>query len=235
MTLNTTRIIHRDDLPLGGFAGIVETRMVQNPSVFRDAVKMSDISHGLGDFVFLATGYYKPNDGAPMHSHNDVDIVSFIPNGKIGHEGSIGHGTTIQGAGVQVQRAGTGMEHAEFSLNNERADLVQIWFLPPERGLKPEYKDFNLEKGKMTTVLGGSEGSFHNTMTCQIGLLEPGQTAGTRHRFVAFVNDGKAVANGKAVKAGDIIEGEALALTTDTGCNLVLIQFTETFRLFGER
>lgn len=229
MTNKQTNIIHRDDLPLGGFAGIVETRMVMNPRAFRDATARQDISHGLGDFIFLATGYYKPNDGAPMHPHRDVDIISFIPSGEIGHEGTIGHGTTIKGPGVQVQRAGTGLEHAEFSLNNERADLVQIWFSPPERGLEPEYQDIKLESGKLTTVLGGSDCTFDNEMTCQIGLLEPGQTAETRHRFIAFISEGEAVANGRPVREGDVVEGDALALSTETGCQLVLIQFTETF------
>jgi len=230
MTQTNTRIIHRDDLPLGGFAGIVETRMVQNPRVFQGAEKHTEISHGLGDFIFLATGYYKPNDGAPMHPHQDVDIVSFIPNGEIGHEGTTGHGTTIKGPGVQVQRAGTGLQHAEFNLTNQRTDLVQIWFLPPKRGLTPEYRDIALEQGRMTTVLGGSDGTFESEMTCQIGLLNPGQTAGTRHRFVAFLSDGEAIANGEPAKAGDIIEGDALELETQSGCNLVLIQFTETFQ-----
>lgn len=230
MTQTNTRIIHRDDLPLGGFAGIVETRMVQSPRAFPGAEKRLGISHGLGDFIFLATGYYKPGDGAPMHPHRDVDIISFIPNGKIGHEGTIGHGTTITGPGVQVQRAGTGLHHAEFNLTGQHTELVQIWFLPPKRGLRPEYRDIALEQGRITTVLGGSDGTFESKMTCQIGLLNPGQTARTGHRFVAFLSNGHATANGEPVKAGDIIEGDALELETQSGCNLVLIQFTETFQ-----
>ena len=230
MAQPNTRIIHRDDLPVGGFAGIVETRMVQNPRVFKGAKDHTEISHGLGDFIFLATGYYKPHGGAPMHPHQDVDIVSFIPDGKIGHEGTIGHGTTIKGPGVQVQRAGTGLQHAEFNLTSQPTDLVQIWFLPPKRGLTPQYRDIVLEQGRMTTVLGGSEGTFESKMTCQIGLLNPGQTARTQHRFVAFLSNGEATANGEPVKAGDIIEGDALELETHGGCNLVLIQSTETFQ-----
>ncbi len=230
MTPHNMRIIHRGDLPLGGFAGIVETRMVMHPGLWREARDRTDVSHGLGDFVYLASGYFKAGDGAPMHPHKDVDIVSFIPNGAVGHEGTMGHGTSIHGPGVQVQRAGTGIQHAEFSLNGQKADLVQIWFLPPEKGLAPAYQDFTLRKGEMTTVLGGSGDTFKNAMTCQIGLLEPGDRIATRHRFIAFISDGEAFASGTPVSAGDIVEGDGLELVTETGCDLVLIQYTETFQ-----
>ncbi len=223
MTPDSTRIIHRSDLPLGGFAGIVETRMVMSPRLWKEAKGRPEISHGLGDFVYLASGFIKADEGAPLYPHKDIDIVSFIPNGTVGHEGTMGHGTSIHGPGVQVQRAGTGIKHAEFSLNAEKADLAQLWFLPPENGLEPGYQDFALEKGQMTTVLGGRGDTFDNEITCRIGLLEPGGTVAARHRFVAFISDGEATANGMRVGAGDIIEGAALELSTNTGCNLVLI------------
>ncbi|KZL21380.1 Quercetin 2,3-dioxygenase [Pseudovibrio axinellae] len=230
MSLNNTRIIHREDLPLGGFAGIIETRMVQNPKLWKSANERTDISHGLGDFLYLATGHFKPDDGAPLHPHRNVDIVSFIPKGAVGHEGTMGHGTTIQGPGVQVQRAGTGIEHAEFSLNGEKADLVQLWFSPPENDLEPGYQEYKLESGKMTTVLGGHDDSvFANNMTCEVGLLPNGSQATTDHPFIAFLYEGEATANGLSLKSGDLIEGDALDLVTHTPCSLVLIQFTKTF------
>lgn len=230
MHTNNTRIIHRDDLPLGGFAGIIETRMVQNPKLWKDAANRTDISHGLGDFLYLATGHFKPNDGASLHPHRNVDIVSFISKGAVGHEGSMGHGTKIEGPGVQVQRAGTGIQHAEFNLNDEKSELVQIWFAPPEKGLEPGYQDFKLEPGKLTTVLGGNDQhTFDNTMTVQIGLLEEGDTATSKHPFIAFLNEGEATANGIPVKSGDLIEGDTLEFVARTPSSLVLIQHTETF------
>lgn len=228
MIKEQTRIIHKDDLPLGGFAGIVETRMVMNPIAWSDAKGRTDISHGLDDFLYLATGYFKANDGAPMHPHKDVDIVSFIPKGAVGHEGTMGDGTSISGPGVQVQRAGTGIKHSEFSLNGEAADLVQIWFKPPSNGLEPAYKDIVLEKNKMTTVLGGNDpNSFHSTMTCQIGLLEAGQTLNHEQPYIMFLQKGTALINGQGIKAGDLVEGKNLDLKTLDECALVLIHSTE--------
>ncbi|WP_218061282.1 pirin family protein [Pseudoalteromonas luteoviolacea] len=146
MNTDEIRIIDKQTLPLGGFAGIVETRMAMSPRAWPHARSNSQISHGLDDFIYLAYGHFKPNNGAPIHPHTDVDIVSFITSGSVGHQGSLGDGTVINGPGVQVQRAGTGMQHAEFSVNDEKAGIVQIWFLPPRNGLTPAYQDFKLEK-----------------------------------------------------------------------------------------
>ncbi|ELR66930.1 Pirin-like protein [Photobacterium marinum] len=231
MNAQPLRIIHRDDLPVGGFAGIVETHMVKNPAVWKDAGQRQDISHGLGDFIYLASGYFKPNDGAPLHPHNDVDIVSVILNGAVGHKGSIGDGTVIEGPGVQVQRAGTGMQHAEFSMNDAKAEIIQIWFLPPENGLQPDYQNFSLKEGELTTVLGGKgTESFHSNMTCQVGFISKGQSVSCEQPFVAMITKGTAVANGQPVKVGDLMEGEVLKLTSDEDFGLVLIQGTEKFQ-----
>lgn len=227
--MNTTplRIIHREDLPLGGFAGIVETRMAMSPAIWQDAAGREDISHGLGDFIYLASGYFKPHDGAPIHPHNDVDIVSVILSGAVGHKGTLGDGTVIEGPGVQVQRAGTGMQHAEFSLSDSQADIIQIWFRPPQNGLEPAYQNFTLNKGELTTVLGGSNNdTFDSTMTCQVGFISKGNTVRTDQPFVAMITKGAAVANGKPVKEGDLIEGESLHLSSEEDFGLVLITAT---------
>lgn len=219
------RIIHREDLPLGGFAGIVETRMAMSPTIWKDAASREDISHGLGDFIYLASGYFKPHDVAPIHPHNDVDIVSVILSGAVGHKGTLGDGTVIEGPGVQVQRAGTGMQHAEFSLSDNQADIIQIWFRPPQNGLEPAYQNFTLNEGKLTTVLGGGDDdTFNSTMTCQVGSVSKGSTIHTEQPFVAMITKGTAVANGNPVKEGDLIEGESLHLSSEEDFGLVLIK-----------
>jgi len=219
-----TRIIHRNDLPLGGFAGIVETQMVMSPLLWPNASDRNDISHGLGDFLYLSSGYFKPNDGAPIHPHNNVDIVTVVLNGAVGHKGTLGDGSVIEAPGAQVQRAGTGMQHSEFSLNNTKADFIQIWFRPPETGLTPSYKNFQLTEGELTTVLGGGDGdTFHSNMVCRVGFVPKGQSLQTDHACVVMIFQGSATVNGLTVKSGDLIEAESLDLSTHEDAGLVLI------------
>lgn len=224
MKETSLRIIHKEDIPEGGFAGIVETRMAMNPTIWKEAAARKEISHGLGDFIYLASGYFKPNDGAPLHPHADVDIVSIILNGVVGHKGTLGDGTVIKGPGVQVQRAGTGMQHAEFSMEGTQAEIIQVWFLPPEQGLTPAYQNFTLSPGALTTVLGGSNGeSFHSNMTCTVGYLDDDQSVTLNQPFIAMITEGYATANGTPVKPGDLIEGTHLNMHSEHGCGLVLI------------
>ena len=218
-----TRVIHYDDLPQGGFAGIIERKMVLNPELWPNAKDRMDISHGLGDFIYLALGQFLPNDGAPLHPHNDVDIVSVVFSGSVGHKGTLGDGTSIHAPEVQVQRAGTGMQHAEFNLNDTPADIAQIWFKPPKAGLDPAYKNFKLSKDELTTVLGGKNGSFDSNMTCEVGYLNPGKEISLDIPFVVLITQGNGTANGISVTKGDLIEGKALKFTAGADLGLVII------------
>ncbi len=83
----------RDDVPQGGFAGIVEKQMVISPKLMPGAVNRKDISHGLGDFIYLSSGHFKLHDGAPLHPHDNVDIVTVVLSGSIAHAGTLGDGT----------------------------------------------------------------------------------------------------------------------------------------------
>jgi hypothetical protein len=98
MPAENIRIIHRNDLPLGGFAGIVETQMVISPKLMPAAASRSDIIYGLGSFVYLSTGYFKPNDGAPLHPHENVDIVTLVLSGQTVTEGNL-----IEGENLNLQ------------------------------------------------------------------------------------------------------------------------------------
>jgi hypothetical protein len=218
-----TRVIHYDDLPQGGFAGIVERQMVLNPELWPDAKDREDISHGLGDFIYLALGQFLPNDGAPLHPHNNVDIVSVVFNGSVVHKGTLGDGTSIHAPEVQVQRAGTGMKHSEFNLNDTPADIAQIWFKPPKIGLNPAYKNFKLSKNELTTVLGGAGGSFYSRMICKVGYLNAGKEISLEIPFVVLITQGEGIANGISVSKGDFVEGAALQFMAGVDLGLVLI------------
>ncbi len=223
---NNIRIIHYDDLPLGGFAGIVEKQMVLNPDLWPKAKDREDISHGFGDFIYLSKGYFKPDDGAPLHPHNNVDIVSVVLSGKLGHKGTLGDGTIINAPEVQTQRTGTGIKHAEFNVGkDDKADFVQIWFRPPEKDLEPDYKNFKLSDGKLTTVLGGDDGeTFHSAMKCQAGFLSEGEMLETDKQFIAILTEGRAVANDIEISEGDLIDGHDLSLVARSKIGLILIQ-----------
>jgi redox-sensitive bicupin YhaK (pirin superfamily) len=218
------RVVLSDDIPLGGFAGIVEKQMVISPQLIPGALDRKDISHGFGDFVYLAIGHFKPNDGAPLHPHENVDIVTVVLNGSIAHAGTLGDGTVIHAPGVQVQRAGTGMRHSEINPDDSKAEFVQIWFLPPEQGLPPDYQNISLDDGKLKTVLGGDCAEcFDNNMTCKVGNIPANDSLECNQQFIALITEGNATANGISVSKGDLLEGYSLHIEAISDLSMVLI------------
>ena len=221
---NRLRVIHRKDIPLGGFAGIVEKQMVISPKLMPGALDRKDISHGFSNFIYLATGYFKPNDGAPLHPHENVDIVTVVLSGNIAHAGTLGNGTKIHAPEVQVQRAGTGMRHSEMNPDDGNADFVQIWFIPPKQGLIPDYQNIILKDEKLTTVLGGNCAEcFDNNMTCKVGNILANNSLECNQHFIALITEGDATANGISVSKGDLLEGNSLHIEAISKTGMVLI------------
>jgi len=224
MKTNKLRVIHLKDIPQGGFAGIVEQQMVISPKFMPQAIERNDISHGLNDFIYLATGHFKAHDGAPLHPHDNVDIVTVVLTGSIAHAGTLGDGTVIDAPNVQVQRAGTGMRHSEINPNDGKADFVQMWFLPPTQNLTPDYRNFSLKDGTLNTVLGGDcDTCFDNNMTCQVGTLRANEQVECEQNFIALITAGDATANGIKVTQGDLLAGDSLDIKANSTLGLILI------------
>ncbi|OEU49228.1 MAG: Pirin-like protein [Desulfobulbaceae bacterium S5133MH15] len=224
MKKHELRVVHRDDVPLGGFAGIVEKQMVVSSKIMPGAANRKDISHGLGDFIYLSSGHFKPHDGAPLHPHDNMDIVTVVLSGSIAHAGTLGDGTVIHAPGVQVQRAGTGMRHSEMNPGDSKAEFVQIWFLPPKEGLPPDYRNITLEEGKLTTLLGGDcADCFDNKMTCKAGEIPAGGSLDCDQQFVALIIEGDATANGIRATRGDLLEGDRLHIDAISKLEIILI------------
>ncbi len=83
-----------------------------------------------------------PAQGFGMHSHADMEIITYVLQGNLAHKDSLGNVEVIHQGHVQRMTAGTGITHSEFNASdNEPVHLLQIWILPNQQGLKPSYED----------------------------------------------------------------------------------------------
>lgn len=80
-----------------------------------------------------------PQSGFPAHPHRDMEIITYVRQGAITHEDSLGNrGRTVAGD-VQVMSAGTGIVHSEYNLEDEETRIFQIWIFPERSGLPPSW------------------------------------------------------------------------------------------------
>ncbi len=224
--MNTiSKIVKLKDIPVGNFEGIVEQTMLISPSLMPSIVHNTDVIHGLKEFTYFSTGYYLPNSGPSSHPHENVDVVTFIINSSVVHDGTIEDNVIVAGPKVHVQRAGKGIKHTEKNINNENARFIQMWFTSPYKGMEPEYLDININNSSLTTVLGGNNDKkcFSSTMTCKIGTLKKGDILKQDGECIVFILEGNATCTNTNILEGEMISINNLSLIANTDIQLVLV------------
>jgi redox-sensitive bicupin YhaK (pirin superfamily) len=81
----------------------------------------------------------QPHRGFGTHPHRDMEIITYIVNGKLTHQDSMGTKESLGRGSIQFMTAGSGVRHSEFNHGDEPLRFIQTWIVPSERGLKPNY------------------------------------------------------------------------------------------------
>ena len=220
-------ILHKDDLQLGGFAGLKEHRLVMDPKVFGSSADSGSWS-GIGNFVYLADAKFIPKGETHLHPHKEIDVISVIVNGRISHEGTLEEGSEINTNQVQVQRAGgEGFAHNEVNPDDAENRMIQIWVTPEKQGEQAGYKLYSLQQGKIIRVYGGSKDqndTFSSQTVLDVGLLDTNQKISLNGEFIAYVTRGKGTLNGESVTNGDLIRGKDITFQSETNSQIIIVR-----------
>jgi len=85
--------------------------------------------------------------GFPPHPHADMEIITYVREGAITHQDSLGNKGRTEAGDVQVMSAGTGIRHAEYNLEPGVTKIFQIWIIPSSRGGQPAWDARPFPKG----------------------------------------------------------------------------------------
>jgi quercetin 2,3-dioxygenase len=160
--------------------------------------------------------YVAPSSGFPTHPHSDMEIITYVLEGKLEHKDSPGTGSVILPGDGQRMTAGRGIRHSEYNPSkNEQVHLYQIWILPEKKSLEPSYeqKSFPTEEkqGKLRLIAShdGKDGSvkINQDARLYVSLLKPGEEvahdfAKNRHGWLQ-VAKGSVEVNGQQLAQGD--------------------------------
>lgn len=201
----------------------------------RPAAERGHANHGWLDsnFSFSFAEYYDPSHmgfralrvinedhvaagtGFGKHPHRDMEILTYVLEGAVEHQDSTGTKETLVPGELQHMSAGSGIRHSEMNPSNtEELHLLQIWLMPNQIGVPPQYeqKRFRVQEEPDTLHLlastDGRDESFKLYADAELlaAKLNPG--ASVTHQFKLGngwlqVARGSVTVNGGLLKAGD--------------------------------
>lgn len=179
------------------------------------------------------------NSGFPPHPHSDMEIITYVREGAITHQDSLGNQGRTEAGDVQVMSAGSGIRHAEYNLEPTTTTLFQIWIEPTRTGGAPSWGAKPFPKGdrsgKFVTLASGFDNDNDalpiRTDARVLGAtLKAGETAEypldrARHAYLVPAV-GRVEVNGVTLEARDgaaITDEEILKVTALEDAELVLV------------
>jgi redox-sensitive bicupin YhaK (pirin superfamily) len=108
--------------------------------------------------------YVQPNRGFGTHGHNNMEIITYIVQGKLTHKDSMGTEETLGRGSVQFMTAGSGVRHSEYNHNKDSGlRFIQTWVTPRKSGLDPNYGSFDPISQHTTQTMDSDSSSSSDT------------------------------------------------------------------------
>src|SRR5271156_5801753 len=177
--------------------------------------------------------------GFGTHGHRDMEILSYVLEGQLGHRDSMGNGSIIVPGDLQRMSAGSGVLHSEMNpSSSEPVHFLQIWIRPSAEGIVPSYeqKHFTPEQKRgvlrLVASADGADGSVqvHQDVRIYAGLFDGAERAelalAAKRRVYVHLARGSLKLNGVALAAGDGLQvSDVSSLTISDGLAAEVLVF----------
>lgn len=178
-----------------------------------------------------------PSAGFPTHPHDNMEIITYVIEGRVAHKDSMGNVEQIQPGEIQCMSAGTGITHSEFNPSDtDTTHLYQIWLMPAKNNIKPTYQQIRYDQAALgDLVLLASQDARDGAVFINqdVDLYRAEMQAGQEVKF--DIRPGRGVwiqlvkgeldVNGESLQTGDglaVEEEPGLVMTTDSKAEFLL-------------
>jgi redox-sensitive bicupin YhaK (pirin superfamily) len=193
---------------------------------------------GYGPLRVINEDRVQAGAGFGTHGHRDMEIISYVLDGALAHQDSMGNGSAIVPGDVQRMSAGTGVRHSEHNHSQSgTTHFLQIWIEPKFTGIKPSYeqKHFSAdEKRGRLRLIASPDGRDGSVSMNQDAFLYAGLFDGTERgalriaeerRGYVHVARGSATVNGQRLHAGDALKTGAGEIAIGQGDGAEVLVF----------
>ena len=174
-------------------------------------------------------------EGFPTHPHKDMEILTYVMEGAVAHQDSMGNKEQVNAGEFQIMSAGTGIRQSEFNAYQDRdLHLYQIWIIPDQKNLTPRYeqKAFDVPQGRQLVLSpdarDGSLKVFQDMTLTRWALLKDEQSVyqmqADRRVWIQVVK-GNVSINGQHVSTADgvaIWDEAAISIHADDKAEILL-------------
>ena len=174
---------------------------------------------GFGALRVINEDRVQPGKGFGTHGHHDMEIISYVLEGGLAHQDSMGNGSVIRRGDVQRMSAGTGVRHSEYNASEqEPVHFLQIWIEPSARGVVPSYEERKFDdaskRGRLRLIASsdGRDGSvtIHQDASLYAALIDGAEAFDFRpaagRKVYVHVIKGEVEVNGQPLSGGDAIK-----------------------------
>lgn len=193
---------------------------------------------GWGNLRVINEDHIAAGTGFGAHGHRDMEIISYVLQGQLAHQDSLGNVQGIPPGDVQRMSAGTGVRHSEFNhAPDQTTHFLQIWIEPHTTGVEPGYEQKSFpdagKRGRLRLIASpeGADGSvgMHADARLYAGLFDKGERAElpldpARKAYVHLVR-GAIDLNGNLLQGGDAaaLDGEScIRLSQGVGAEVLV-------------
>lgn len=176
--------------------------------------------------------------GFDTHPHQNMEIVTWVLEGSLLHQDSMGHAGIVYPGLAQRMSSGTGIMHSERNdswrlagpQHDEPVHFIQMWLLPDETGDPPDYDqteiDADLASGALIPVASGMAKYRSSTAvrirnrsaTLHVARLQPGRDVVIPEAPYVHLHVARGALDMEGT--GDLHEGDSVRLTSTGGHRL---------------